>query len=520
MVATKKISELYKKIPKNYKQAFFYAIVFGIICHFYMMTNKLTNHDDIEQLYNKMDLSTSGRWFLQYAGSIGSYFSMPWVNGGLILFYLSVSNALVVGLFGIKDRILIILLSGLTMSITTVVALFVFLNSADAYYLGYLLSVLGAYLYIKNNRYGKMAFVVLNIFSLAIYQIYFGISISLIFLYYVLEFITGKSNVYATIIKGFKLALLSLLTLILYIVSIKYVFRIELSSYKGLNSMTNIDITYLPISVARAYLDIPMFFLGDRLSQFGFVKYLNYPLFAMFFAMYVFIINKNLQESRDKIFAGILIFFSPLAINFIYLASGDVSVDSRMLGAYICIYIFIIILLKEIITKIEKYNVNMRKKIVLFSWLIPMILLATIGRFYIVTNKAYMTLDIDSRNMASYTSRVIGRIEEKYFYNKKKEVVFVGLPDISNKFTDSYTTDDVYSITFFRRKIPSRWHWTLYPERYAAFPNPIKYFEKDDYVKNNDKKLKDLIDKSEIFPRENSIFEYNNKIYVKYVNYK
>lgn len=520
MISTTKLNELYKKIPKHYKQAFFYAIVFGIICHFYMMTNKLTNHDDIEQLYNKMDLSTSGRWFLQYAGSIGSYFSMPWVNGSLILFYLAISNALVVGLFEIKDRILIILLSGLTMSITTIVALFVFLNSADAYYLGYLLSILGGYLYIRNVKYGKAAFVILNVFSLAIYQIFFGISISIIFIYYIVEFIKGKSNISDTTRKCFKLAFFCLLTLIVYIVSIKYIFRIKLSTYKGINNMANIDIAYLPIAIGRAYSDIPLFFLGDRLSQFGFIKYLNYPLFAIFFAMYIFLVNKNLQDSRDKIFSGILLFLSPLAINFIYLASGDTMVDLRMLATYICIYMFIIILLKEIITEIEKYNANIRKKIVLFSWLIPMILLATIGRFYIVTNKAYMTLDIDSRNMASYTSRVIGRIEEKYFYNKKKEVVFVGLPDISNKFTDSYTTDDVYSITFFRRKIPSRWHWTLYPERYAAFPNPIRYYENVDYKRNPDKKLKDLIDKSEIFPRENSIFEYNNKIYVKYVNYK
>lgn len=520
ILATDKLKRVYKRIPKHYKEAFLYALLFGVICHFYMMTNKITNHDDIEQLYNKMDLSTSGRWFLEYAGSIGSYFSMPWVNGSLILVYLSLSNALVIGLFNIKDRLLIILVSALTMSITTIVSLFVFMNSADAYYLGYLFSVLAAFLYIRNAKWGKFAFIFLNVFSLAIYQIFFGISISLVFIYYILEFINNKSTIKDTSVKVLLLGIISLFSLFAYVFSVKYIFKIELTSYKGIKNIGSIDFAYIPIGIARAYSEIYLFFLKDRLSQFDYIKYLNWMLFVSFFAMYGFILNKKLKSLGERLFAIILLLLTPLAINFIYIASGNTLVDLRMVGAYICVYIFIILIFRQVIKELDLYKNSVKKIIVALSYIIPIILVLTVSRFYIVTNKAYMTLDIDSRNLASYTTRVLTRIEEKSFYNKKKEIVFLGLPDISNEFSDSYTTDDVYAITYFRRKIPSRWHWTLYPLRYSAFPNKIQYFEKKDFNSNKDKELEKLIKKAQLFPKDEAIFEYNNKIYVKFVNYK
>ena len=149
MKNNKIIKKIFSNIDTNFRLGFIYTFAFGLLVHLYMMTNKLPNHDDIHQLFFNMDLRISGRWFLQYAGTISSYFSMPWVNGILILLYISLSTSLIVGILEIKSKIFILIISGIMISFTGVVAVFVYMNSADAYFLALFMSVLGAYLYLK-----------------------------------------------------------------------------------------------------------------------------------------------------------------------------------------------------------------------------------------------------------------------------------------------------------------------------------------------------------------------------------
>lgn len=72
--------------------------------------------------------------------------------------------------------------------------------------------------------------------------------------------------------------------------------------------------------------------------------------------------------------------------------------------------------------------------------------------------------------------------------------------------------------TLLDKKLMAHYYWTLYPERYASFPNQLRNIWNDDYERLDDG-LKNRIDKIPIYPKGGSIFEYDGEIYVKFKEY-
>lgn len=101
----------WEKIPLNVKKAVIITIIAGLFAHFFVLTNKFINHDDLLQLVSDMDFSTSGRWFLKYPNMISSNFSMPWINRILIILYTAIMSGIIVDLFKIKSNLAIGLFS-------------------------------------------------------------------------------------------------------------------------------------------------------------------------------------------------------------------------------------------------------------------------------------------------------------------------------------------------------------------------------------------------------------------------
>ena len=94
----KKMKKARKHLYENEKYSFCGAILFGIIAHGFIYTNKISFHDDIGQLFGLGQTLGLGRWFLGLIGnflqkSIGIY-SMPWLWGIMSLFLLPYQHVL------------------------------------------------------------------------------------------------------------------------------------------------------------------------------------------------------------------------------------------------------------------------------------------------------------------------------------------------------------------------------------------------------------------------------------------
>lgn len=500
--------------------SFFTFFILTLIVHGFMFGNKITNHDDIHQLYNIMDLRISGRWFLQYATGISSPLSMPWMNGLLITLYGSISFGLIVKLLNFKNKFVIFLMAFLITSFPSDVAGYLYMNSADGYVFALMMSTIASFVYIKCGNIGKFLFIILTVLSLATYQIYLGYSVSLVVIHFAIKAIYENESFKNFFKQVFILGIISILALILYIITVRYIFVVELTSYQGLNSIGTFDIHKFVWGVIRAYTDPFRFFIIDNFRILKALKFSNIVLFATT----IYILFDNIKEAgglnKDKILSLFLsLIVLPLTINLVYVLINGGYAGLRMLYSYIIYYVIVFLILDRYIRFNYQKNIKLNKVKLVSLGLTFVILFANIFNFTLYTNKVYFSLYLDNKHLETFTNRLITKIEEKDFYSEDKTINFVGYPDIDNEFSKQYSTDDILASTLLEHKIPGHIHYKLYPSRYLAFNNKINMIFDEEYDKIKDENLIKEIKKRKVYPSKYSIFQYNNEIYVKFKDY-
>ena len=84
------LAVLYKKIPKHTKICLLTGLIAGWVTHFYMLTHKLVNWDDANNMSAYGSGDYLGRWFLKYIHPLGSVHSIPAVHGVLFILLVAV----------------------------------------------------------------------------------------------------------------------------------------------------------------------------------------------------------------------------------------------------------------------------------------------------------------------------------------------------------------------------------------------------------------------------------------------
>ena len=103
------VRDVYLRISSRFKIAFLSAVLFGLIAHMYMFTNKLPNFDDLVNFNTFGTTFRNGRWFLWIVGAAAYHlefvFSLPWMNGLLTLTQLAASAGLIADLLHLKGKL-------------------------------------------------------------------------------------------------------------------------------------------------------------------------------------------------------------------------------------------------------------------------------------------------------------------------------------------------------------------------------------------------------------------------------
>lgn len=183
---------------------FFSSLIFGLIAHMFMLTNKLPNHDDVAYLFGKGETVLSGRWGLELLRQVIPDYSMPWLHGIVSILLLSVSICVIVQLFEIRSRLGQILLSGLIICFPSQIGTFCYMYTSSSYAVAFLLSVLA----VKEAAGGRwtrwVASVVLIVLACSIYQAYFSITASLLVLMVIRDLLApgGENRALPALKKG------------------------------------------------------------------------------------------------------------------------------------------------------------------------------------------------------------------------------------------------------------------------------------------------------------------------------
>ena len=184
------------------KVPFFSSLIFGLIAHMFVITNKLPNHDDVIYLFGKGATVSSGRWGLELLRHVIPDYSMPWLHGITSLILLSVSICIIVELFHLQSRLGQILLSALIISFPSQVGTFCYMYTSSSYAVAFLLCVLCVREAAKESWKDWLVSALLFTLMLSIYQSYLSIASSLMILLLIQELMTcGGETRFLSVLK-------------------------------------------------------------------------------------------------------------------------------------------------------------------------------------------------------------------------------------------------------------------------------------------------------------------------------
>ena len=99
----KMLEAVKKKIKREWKTAFVWTFIIGLLIHMPVMLSDVPNHDGLSSMYFDQNMITSGRWFLMIACGFSSFYTLPWVIGLLGLLFLGLCAAALTEVLDVKN---------------------------------------------------------------------------------------------------------------------------------------------------------------------------------------------------------------------------------------------------------------------------------------------------------------------------------------------------------------------------------------------------------------------------------
>lgn len=422
------IKSIYFKLSDRFKIAFLSTIIFGLIAHIYMFTNKLPNFDDIAYMNKFGTTFRYGRWFLWVMGAAAYHlefvFSLPWMNGLLTLLTIAVSAGLIAELLGLKGKILNVLLGAALVVFPSWTTTFFYMFTAPYYGFAVFLAVLSVYCTVRYKR-GIVISAVLMACSLGIYQAYLPFTATL---YVVLLFAMLFENYsYMEILKKSLYYLLSLgVGVACYFIFMRLSLVItgqELTAYKGISSMGKMSLFQIPElfeTIVHNYFGV---FLNNNLEiSYNFITkgmYLFLFIISGILIVVLFIKNIKAKAYLKGVEIIVLIIVFDVAINSIYIMC-DEGIYSIMYYAYAFMMIFPLMLIDRTV------EANETAAMVFLEYLTTLTVCAGIFTYCHFANAQYLSLHLSYEQSYSFCNTLITQIKSIDGYREDMPVVIAG----------------------------------------------------------------------------------------------
>lgn len=416
------LRKLYHKIPKNIWVCFVAGIVFGVMTHLYMLTNKLPNWDDMNNLYGFGSGVGYGRWFLQYLGPFMGYWSVPTLHGMLAIVLWSIAGCFIVLALKLESMTSSVLVALMMLTFPSVACTMTFMFTVNCYAFGILLVCFGAYCYC-NFKHGYIVASIAFILSLAIYQSFICLGAAIIVMALLLDLLKGNA-VKSTLLNALKALITLIVTMIIYMISTRIFNHGVFSEDRGVDTMGQLPLTKIPRLIARAYKRISEYFVLKPYSFISTSLYKLNVLVCILIIVLILAIAIYRKLWKDKLRIVLIMGFAvmvPLALASIYILAPETQDASMlMLHQYLFIYVMLIALgecgVCIINDKASEKDNSMKRK-TLFIKGISMI--ATIGILlvgysqYILTNEAYFRTSVAFGRVEQFYNRVLSSIERQ-----------------------------------------------------------------------------------------------------------
>ena len=417
------------------------ALVMALLTHLYMFTNKFINHDDIDGLFSDLSFGlSSGRWLLYPISKLSAGFSSPWLNGLLGVLFLSIAILFTVKALGIKNY-LPALTASLTLAAWPVVAsTYSYMFCSYQYLVSLALASIGAWLILRGDVKSLVAGGICIALGMGCYQTYFGYAVALCVLGHILGICEhrwgedAKKALFAALrsvaaLAGAMAVYFIVLRLMLFITGT------TLTDYQGINEMGKAGISEMLGRVLRAYRSFFDFYKNPYgifhnvlivLAALGLVSFAIYAVWC--------VASRKIYKNAGLlalIIAAIALF--PLTCALIYvMTGGEVH--------FVMMYSFVLPL---VLPAVIADRIDFLTKRTMSLALCAALLCVSLASGYegvLITNRAYLLLDLQEKNTSEYFTVLRTKIELCEGYTQSTPVALFGRFTQPNYLPDPHMT--------------------------------------------------------------------------------
>lgn len=429
----RKIINFIHNISKQYKATFISTFIWGIIAHGMALFNKYSFHDDIGALFSVGGTYNLGRWLLGVLGEFiskffgSSLYSIPLINGLCSILFIAISACIIIDLFEIRHIVFCISLSGIMVTFPVITGLFGYMYTAPYYMFGLLLTVTGAFLVCKYDKwYSFFGGVFLICCSMGIYQAFVPVAISTFLLYLIQSiFVSDDLNENKFFKKALYYAAACIVSVLLYFLLNNIFLQLNnsgLSNYMGIDMMGKESIgTYLfRMGYAFKKMLLPSNMCPGNIRYLYMIWFLIMGMLTVELVYHMF--KKNIWIGIQL---SVLLVCLPIAINLIYIMS-DV-VHTLMVYGQIMFFVYSIWILEYV----GLFYAKRIKNIVYSVGAIGLLLFSVMYcRF---DNICYLKAEFVQQKMISYYTTLITQIKSVDDYKDELPVTFVNSGSIQDQ---------------------------------------------------------------------------------------
>lgn len=422
-------ARFWARLPAATKQSFFAGVVMGLVCHLYLFTNLIPNHDAVFHLFQCDYGTASGRWFLPLVLALDGDYNMPWLQGVLSLLCLAGTVSITTRLLRIEKPLAIVITAALCTAFPTVAATFTYMFTADAYFFGLFLAALAAYAVWRMPIWGLPLGTILLILSMGIYQSYFPVAAVLMVGALLFDCLEGRASFGRTLLRGVKMVATLALGIVVYMAVARLATMASggLSDYMGISSMGSLSLSELPELVRQSLESYESYFLQNELGwNFSFIPLLVIAAWVSGVVLLATLLLRRQVGVLRGMLALVLVGLYPLAGSLIHIMVAGAAVHDLMIYGLLYALILPLALASFAATHADEMGPLRSALQSLMSWIVIASMALTAYNYIVTDNKAYLKMALGFTQIEAYSNRLATMIQSVPGYSPSLAVVLVG----------------------------------------------------------------------------------------------
>lgn len=426
-VLDQSLDTIRSKIKPQWKWAFLACFISGILTFGYTMTNHFLSYDSLWNLISDQDMITSGRQFLTYVCGISTDYDLPWLNGVLAIFYMSVTAVLVVEGLGIKSKYLAGIAGMILVTFPSMASTFCYSYTIDGYMLGVLLAA-AAFLLADRKKWGFLGGIVMLGVSLGIYQAYVSFTILLCILKLLLMVLDGE-KIKDILVKAIRYVTMGFFAYIFYYVTLQLMLKMKnvtLSDYQGIDGIETFSPADIPKGINGAYRQFFSFLRSPgALATNKVMHFCVICLIMIGFVIYLwkFFTGKMENKIQRFVLAVLLVAVIPVGATLICVMEPNVYFHLIMRLPWALFFVFILALAE----KIPDVSKEMLKRVkTTLAAAVCVLSVILVSQFTITANVVSFNMEERYEKTYGLCLRIVDRLEQTPGYKTGDKVALIG----------------------------------------------------------------------------------------------